>query len=727
MIYKNDEDKIPKILQKYEKETNKIFDEIKNAEDDNKKYALFKQLLEKNDTKEEYILEYLKFMNNYDKNNFKTILYKRQIFISEENYNANFKGKLEDRKPARKKFLDYFDFIRNINLGSEKNKFLFITHILTLAKIEPYISLKTKKEITWDNKELYMNNLYLFLIENIIKVISRYHILKNEEKEDKEEEGEEEDEEQIKEKEKEKKLELEKKEEEKIQVLEKKEEKKIEEYDNNKNEKNKEEKKENMKQEVENNEEEKKKEIEIDIKNKEEDMINDSKNLSLFCQFYVGTLQNFLIATNTNFNIRFKNLELQTNEDKLLFEDFIQFISTYSFDYENIDDYINLWNESFVSLNKKQKMDILSYNVKWNKDIGYEFYYDDKRDELQIKNILSNAEIKINEIDKYVFSCLFPNIMYLGTNKDRIDWVKNKYMKPTFYNKDLFVAKKKNTWRKLIYKILKSNTYVQIKKSLYKNNQINYFEDEDIIKNIIDNIRYVNYKTIYLGNTNNNTLRVYENGIYDKKNINKSISMLIYYGGHIVINIQEIGGHINVKLQNFYPTNSKNKDYPKIIKREKNLYSKYAINKNHKSGESVQIKFFGKVVQDLTIREAIYILTIDNYEKSLEEFRTGFSECNKISIDKLLDNKNLSKLLINLDIEEKEIIRDINNNPYPIYNGAKLKEPIRYPVIGNRHPLSFYENINWLDNFLSYARKNNIQEENILKEFFAHKNQEKNK
>ena len=679
----------------------KIFDEIKNTKDDNKKYDLFKQLLEKNDTKEEYILEYLKFMSNYDKNNFKKILYKRQIFISEENYNANFKDILKDRKPARKKFLDYFDFIRNINLYSEKDKFLFVAHILTLAKIEPYISLKTKKEITWDNKELYMNNLYLFLIENIIKVISRYHIIKNEVKEDKEEEeeeGEEEDEEQIKEKEKEKNQELEKKEEEK---------------------------KENMKQEVENNEENKKKEIENDIKNKEEDIINYSKNLSLFCQFYAGYLQLFLIGTNKNFNIRFKNLELQTNEDKLLFEDYIQFISTYSFDYEDIDNYIKLWNETFVSLNKKEKMNILSYNVKMNPINLFEFYYDDKKDELQIKNILSNEEIKINEIDKYVFSCLFPNIINLGINKDRIDWVKNKYMKPIFYDKDLFVSKKKNTWRKLIYKILKSNTYVEIKKSLYKNNQINYFEDEDIIKNIIDNIRYVNYKTIYLGITNNNTLRIYEYGIYDKKKINKSISMLIYYGGHIIVNIHEIGGHINVKLQNFYPTNSKNKDSPKILQKEKYLYTKGAINKKHESGESVEIKFFGKVVQDLTIREAIYVLTIDNYEKSLEEFRTGFSECNKISIDKLLDNKNLSNLLIDLDIEEKEIIKDINNDPYPIYNGAKLKEPTRYPVIGNRHPLSFYENINWLDNFLSYARKNNIQEENILKEFFAYMNQEK--
>ena len=632
--YPNKEN-ISEIIKNYDKETEEIFEKIKITENNKEKFDLYEKLFERNDTKEEYILAYLLFMKTYDKDNFKNILIQKQIFISENNYKNNFNDQIENRKTARQKFLEYFEYLINLNLNSDEDKFKFIGYLFNIMRTEPNIELKTKNEITWDNEELYLNNLYLFLIDNIIKTMKRYGVIP------------------------------------------------------------------------------------------EDGNYNHINYNSDFYTKYIKRLKQFLNNVNNNFKKKFKNLELEKIEDKLLFEDFVQFISTYYFKDSNINDYINMWRETFVPLKKEEKINNFSFFVKSNENEEIDFNYDDKFDKIEIKNKLNNEKIIIYEIDKYVFNCLCPNIISAGFDQDMIDWFKIKYLKPIFYNEDLFVAKKKDIWREIIYKILNSNTYIEIKNTLY-NNQSNYF-NEDIIKTIVNKIRYISYKTSFFGITNNNTLRIYEYGIYSEKIENKSITLLIYYGGHIIVNIHEIGGYINAKLHNFYCNNTDLQNSPKISDKEQHLFSNYAILREHESGESVEIKFFGKIVNDLTIREALYILNIDNYQKSLEDFKNDFNECNKKNIEELLNNDNLSKILFQLDIDKNEVKNNINNESYPISNVSKQKGPNRYPIIGHRHPFSFYDNSDWLENFLSYARDNNIKDEDLLNEFLSFKKKDKNK
>lgn len=123
--------------------------------------------------------------------------------------------------------------------------------------------LKTKNEITWNNnEELYLNNIYLNRLGNIVKTMNQY--------------------------------------------------------------------------------------------NGKGDILNSN-----FFKKYIPYLIEFLVLTNTNFKIKFWNLELKNIEDKLLFTDYIHFLSTYTFD-ELDDEYINIWNETFVPLTIKEKIDNLN-------------------------------------------------------------------------------------------------------------------------------------------------------------------------------------------------------------------------------------------------------------------------------------------------------------------------------------------------------------------------------
>ena len=249
-----------------------------------------------------------------------------------------------------------------------------------------------------------------------------------------------------------------------------------------------------------------------------------------------------------------------------------------------------------------------------------------------------------------------------------IEWIKNKYMKPSYYNEKLFVSRTKNIWRKLIFNILNSDSYNEIRKSLCESNQINFFIDEEIINKIIDSIRYITYHTNDYDDTHANTLRIYEYGIFNKDIDNESISLLIYYASNIVVNIHKIGGLINIKLKHYY-----NKKSPKILEDKNNLNILYTTSRDQELGENIEIKLFGKVLYTLTIKEALYILNIDNYKKCVKEFKKDFCDCDSKDIAEILNNNNLQELLPKLDINIKEVIKNETNKAYPFSDDLKQK------------------------------------------------------
>ena len=101
--------------------------------------------------------------------------------------------------------------------------------------------------------------------------------------------------------------------------------------------------------------------------------------------------------------------------------------------------------------------------------------------------------------------------------------------------------------------------------------------------------------------------------------------------------------------------------------RKKNL-------KIHEGGYYVEIALFGKIIKKLTLEECLYILNVNNYQKSLEDYRIGFESLkrNDLEINGPFENFNLNinnkgehygkKFSISTKPSDYSILKDIEAN-----------------------------------------------------------------
>lgn len=629
-------EQIRKQIHQHKDKIDDLLKQIDETENLKTKFELYEQVLQQNNTEEEYVLNYLiclKDLSLQDKSykeKYEQNVKNYHICISDSNYDAHFPD--IKRTNSKNKILSFFNLIRECKLETEDNKANTIAQIYFTFMQTNSIEFNNTKKITWDNKELYLYFLYDFLIAGVSEKIVFYNQIKDPEK-----------------------------------II------KTEEF----------------------------KQITDDIKKKEQDLFEYNKNkekyffkimelnleipklkakqvnlLLIHAQYfqYIKNLKIFLNKVDANFKIRFKDLKLDTEEDKILFEKYMHFLSTYKFELITYSDF---WNTTFVSLRLEEKKKIINIEKCYLK-----FSLSDDGTILTISDNEKKEEINtenydlINFIDKAKYE----------TDVIPLMWKKNKCILPTKYNKELFVYKTKQYWKKLLIHIFKSNVYIEARDSLFSHSQIDFFMIDDIISEIIENIRFFIYKTKFLGNTNKKTSTIYNYGNYDEEIKNKSIALLIFYGFHIIINIHEIGGHLNIRYQFFYTLN-KEFSSPKIAKEDEELYSNYAKGKGKESGESIEIKLFGRVLCSITIKEALFILNEENYSLALNDFKEGFLTCNKKDINSLL-SQNSKILLENLGINYDEL--NDNGEYYSFPVDRKAKETKVYDQSMSRHPFSYY-------------------------------------
>ena len=390
---------------------------------------------------------------------------------------------------------------------------------------------------------------------------------------------------------------------------------------------------------------------------------------------YIDNMKEFLKGIEKSFDKRFGKLELVNMDDKQLFEDFIHFLSTYKFE---TSEYISFWNETFSPMSYEEKKEI----IKTKCTLKFELI--DNGNKLKISKNTNSDEINANIYD---FSNLIYNSKNL-TNIDKFKWNSNRYILPNHYKDNLFVYKTRTFWKKLLIDIFRSKAYNEVRDSLFTKSQINIFKIDSFISNIIDNIKFFIYNTTFFGNTNKESNTVYEYGIYNLEIENHSVALLIFYGFHIIINIHEIGGHLNIRYQ-YYFSLDETFHSPEITSNEKDFYSKYAQGKGGESGETIEIRLFGEVKYSLTIKEALFVLNKNNYELSSKDFKNNFQKCNEKSIDELLNNSSLIELLLNLGIN----VNDLNDNDKFRYNyplNRKTNENNAYFEYKSRHPISYY-------------------------------------
>ena len=235
---------------------------------------------------------------------------------------------------------------------------------------------------------------------------------------------------------------------------------------------------------------------------------------------YIRKVKEFLIGVDSEFCQRFGNFEFDSKEDQLLFEDYINFLGTYKFEDKN---YISFWKETFVPLNPnnlKEKLNRQFYTAKCELlNEGKELRIADPFESITVESQKYNLEGLIHYAENY--------------DLYKLQYCLNKFMKPNYYNQELFVCKTKKTWKKLLVEIFKSKTYKEVRNTLFEEKQVDIFYIDDIINDIIDNIKFFIYNTAFLGSTNNNTNTIYEYGNINLDIKKKSVAILIFYGFHV--------------------------------------------------------------------------------------------------------------------------------------------------------------------------------------------------
>ena len=342
------------------------------------------------------------------------------------------------------------------------------------------------------------------------------------------------------------------------------------------------------------------------------------------------------------------------------------------------------WKETFVSLTKKEKEELFIKLLELNPNIKNKISF--INDGKTLKKIDSSDEtIEINDLDKYCFFLITKSFINdIKDNNDK-EWYLEKYLKPIYYENNLFVYKN-DIWKNILINVLKSKAYADVCYTFFNKKLVNFFSVKAIISDILNEIRFFSYNTQFNGVTNNYNYRIYINGIYNY-NKNISVSLVIYYGFLIVIGIHEIGGHLNMMYQNFFILDG-NFDSPRICDNEKIYYLEYGLSRQKESGETLEIRLFGRKVNELTINEALYILNIKNYKQNLKSFLYNFKKCNLMKRSELIDN-SLEQILFGLSIDIKSIMNE-KNIAFPMMHSLKENRSFMFNGRSLHHPIQFY-------------------------------------
>ena len=329
--------------------------------------------------------------------------------------------------------------------------------------------------------------------------------------------------------------------------------------------------------------------------------------------------------------------------------------------------YIEIWNESLIEKTniqiqkelKELSNNILKYQLEGNTIIVNNIKLKKKR------------QIKFDNVNNYCMKLIIQNFDLINENPSK--FMLNKYLKINKYPQNIFIKLSWNNYVSYLSKIMTSKVINSIASKIYDKENYNIFNEKDI-RYILENSRYFIFDSDFTGYTKGRLLLVYIKGILYYDNFNENLNKLFNLTVNIIINIHEINGNLNLRIQNFLY--KKKYTSPKTLKG-----TQYAQNRNKESGEYIEEQLFGRVLEILTIKEMLYILDLKNYNCDFEIFKKKFMRCNDEKID--ISNElniilnlyeiNISKININ-DSNKYRLLRNINNNTM---------------LVPSRHPLNY--------------------------------------
>ena len=232
-------------------------------------------------------------------------------------------------------------------------------------------------------------------------------------------------------------------------------------------------------------------------------------------------------------------------------------------------------------------------------------------------------------------------------------------------------------------KISSSNVSKYLIKKLFydeKNKQyLDYYDftnEKDITK-IIDNIRYYVFLSDFDGLTVGNTLSVYMDGEPYIINNEIILSKLSYLSENVKTFFHEIIGHLDIRFQ-YYLYKDQKYTSPKPKKPTPEAILRYG----KEAGEFIEELLFGKAKKKMNVAQMLYVLDIQNYNKSLDDFLQGYKNCH---LEKTYNiSKDLEIFLKQVDIDIKRII---SNKKYSCDIYKTKNSQSRYTHL--RHPLNY--------------------------------------
>ena len=252
-------------------------------------------------------------------------------------------------------------------------------------------------------------------------------------------------------------------------------------------------------------------------------------------------------------------------------------------------------------------------------------------------------EIILEEADNYLIDDLIKDNMLYSNKTDEI--LENYYSIKGLLNNLTF---KKEEGDKFWEEFLSSNILNDLVMNLYKHENI--FNQKDIIDLFKERSYYFpNFNTSFLALSHKELFNMYfpptKISAFDES-LNNSYTLIMLNKAGNKIKIQHEWGHISSSFL-FYAKQNKYFTTPE---------RKITFGKNSKEkiitegGKAVEILLYGRVIEDLNAKEAIFILDNNNDKLSLDEFRNKFIALeNRKLIDVFEEaqkNKNIDECVI---------------------------------------------------------------------------------
>lgn len=316
-----------------------------------------------------------------------------------------------------------------------------------------------------------------------------------------------------------------------------------------------------------------------------------------------------------------------------------------------------------------------------------------------------NNELVLENLDYYSINKLLLFEILKIPNKDISIFKTNCYsIKGVLMNIPFAKEPINNYWKEF----LSSSVLEDVVKKLFKSNE-NIFK-EQIVINLFQKMSFYfpNFNDDFFALSHKDLLFIYfspRNTIVLEKDLQNSISLIKMINKSLnKVDIQHEWGHISLSFlyfsskTNYFDTPErriqllkKDKDECKLTKKEKYVTE---------GGKVVEYLLYGRVINEINIKEAIFILNSDNYKLSLEEFFFRFMN---LENEKLLDVFKTALKNENIDKCVKDAYAEyINKDKYFKLNledfifKAKKREKIQYFID--------YENINFKIPYKSHLK-----------------------